>query len=96
MTKDQRAKIESLAGCIFQVASFDKRFVRSLSSFSQDRELTEKQALTLEQMYHRYRRQIKGHEAICQVCKGAVKPSTHPRYDQIAEDRDRLDRWLQK
>lgn len=74
MTPRQIELAKSLERVTFQVGSYNKRFCRDmagLARLSPAVELTEKQAALLEQMYHRYRRQIPNHKRLCSVCAEA-------------------------
>lgn len=71
MTDDQILKAKLLAHCTFLPGSKDKRFVSFAYTLARDEmaiDLTERQADYLEQLFHKYRRQILGHEQICSVC----------------------------
>lgn len=57
-TDEHKALMADLLKCTFQVASFDKRFVRNVSSqINALGKLTEKQAALIYTMHYRYRRQ---------------------------------------
>lgn len=59
MTTEQHQLIARLAKCSFLPGSFEKRFIRDLSQKTPDYELGSKQAVYLEAMAHRYRKQLK-------------------------------------
>lgn len=57
-TETEAAMLRDLERCTFAVASFDKRFVRDVSSIVKSGgEITEKQAALIPTMHYRYRRQ---------------------------------------
>lgn len=58
MTPEQRNKVNLLRRCRFLPGSFDKRFVRDMSTKSDDYELSKKQATYLDKTFTRYRKQI--------------------------------------
>lgn len=91
MTDDQYQKAQELSHVTFLPGSFDKRFTRSVASKPKEGTLTEKQAILLEQMYHRYRKQIPNHGEKCRVCSGDLPSLTH-RVPNI-EDEVKLERW---
>ena len=92
ISDDHKLKLIMLSKCVFQVGSFDKRFVRNLQGQTAD--LTPKQALCLEKMFHRYRRQIPNHKKYCKVCSGEVEYASGGRskYDDADKDKDKLER----
>lgn len=55
ITDIERKKIEHLNRCTFLPGSWDKRFARGLDGAE---EITERQAVCLDKMVHRYRKQI--------------------------------------
>jgi hypothetical protein len=65
---DYRAMLDGFAGVTFRPASYEKRFVGSMRGAGDDTPLTVKQARLIEQLYHRYRRQIPNHARLCVVC----------------------------
>lgn len=57
-TDIERQMLDDLAHCTFQVASWDKRFVRNIvSAVRFDIGITEKQAALIPTLHYRYRRQ---------------------------------------
>ena len=58
MESETYTKIPKLTGCSFLPGSFEKRFVRQLSSLSPLATLTEKQLMLLGQIFYRYRKQL--------------------------------------
>jgi hypothetical protein len=94
MDDSQAQKINLLSRCVFQVGSYDKRFVRNLAGLSTDVELTPKQAHLLEQIFHRYRRQIRNHKTICKVCSGEVEEAKRQRIEKPDLDKVKLERWI--
>ncbi len=58
MTPEQHDLIHKLSRCTFLPGSYEKRFVRDLSSCPPEQELTEKQARFLLKVGWRYRRQL--------------------------------------
>lgn len=57
-TEEHKSLMADLLKCTFQVASFDKRFVRNVSSqINTTGKLTEKQAALIYTLHYRYRRQ---------------------------------------
>ncbi len=80
MTEQEQKQIRTLAGCTFQPASWDKRFVKSLDFLrtdSPDKYLTIKQAEWLEKLTHKYRRQHG--RCPCLECLKAATPNPHDR-----------------
>lgn len=79
MNELQVKKALALGKCTFPVGSGQKRFaasMKSIASMSPEKELTEKQALYLDLLFHQYRRQIpNSHKKYCD-CKttGAKLP----------------------
>ena len=65
ITDMHKEMLEALNKCTMLPGSWDKRFCRNLQGA---RELSERQANCIEVMYHRYRKQIVGHERLCTVC----------------------------
>jgi hypothetical protein len=72
ITERDKLLISGLAGCTFLPGSWDKRFVKAMYGYdSVERkiiyptEITEKQRGCLEELYHRYRRQIPNHKKLC-------------------------------
>lgn len=60
MTPNQKIMIKALDSITLAWTSFDKRFVRSLSSkLESDYEVSEKQDKALSNLFHKYRKQIK-------------------------------------
>lgn len=57
MTEQQRIWLGQLSRCMFLPGSWDKRFVRDVSAYPADHELTDKQAAALHKLAYRYRRQ---------------------------------------
>jgi hypothetical protein len=57
MTDDEKQQIKSLSRCVFLPASYDKRFVADMTTKPDDYEISERQALFIGKLYHRYRRQ---------------------------------------
>lgn len=68
MTDEQRAIVFRLQRVTMPVASYDKRFRRSLSGARPDVELTDKQAAYLLRLDHRYRRQTGGAHICTALC----------------------------
>jgi hypothetical protein len=66
---DYRPMLDGLNGCAFRPASYEKRFARDMCGLNDDVQLTVKQARLIEQLYHRYRRQIPNHQQHCVVCR---------------------------
>lgn len=60
MTPEQREQIQLLSHCVMLPGSYEKRFVRDMSTKPDDEVLSEKQAAFLEKTFHRYRKQIQG------------------------------------
>ncbi len=63
MTDEQIALALRLEKCRFLPGSFDKRFCRSMANrarYAPETDLTPKEAKCLEDMGHRYRRQLEG------------------------------------
>jgi hypothetical protein len=58
MTDHQIRVAQALALCTFLTASDDKRFARDMANRSPDLALSERQALHLERLAWRYRRQM--------------------------------------
>lgn len=61
MTDLERTQADSLSGCTFLPGSWDKRFVRDMAAIARDRptqSITEKQAAWLDELGHRYRKQL--------------------------------------
>ena len=58
MTQEQKQMLAALRNCTFLPGSYDKRFVNDMSNKAEDYELSDKQAVFLEKLHHRYRRQI--------------------------------------
>ena len=58
MTESQFDLIQRLSKCTFSPASFDKRFMRDISSYAIGMNLSAKQAAYLEILHYRYRRQL--------------------------------------
>lgn len=58
MTVEEALMARHLAGCTFPIASFDKRFSRSMGALAEAGEITDKQAALLRVKVIRYRRQI--------------------------------------
>ncbi len=75
MTDEQYHKAIALGRCIFPVASNQKRFANAMLSVARnarEKELTEKEAKYLHDLFHSYRRQMKGeHTRLCD-CKEAM------------------------
>ena len=66
MITDHHAEMIRLLNRVrFLPGSWDKRFAKGVSGLDN---LSPKQTACLEKMFHRYRRQIKGHERICPIC----------------------------
>ncbi len=61
MDKYQREMINELSACTFLPGSYQKRFVRDLSTKPDDYELSEKQTAFLEKLHYMYRKQIGKH-----------------------------------
>lgn len=62
MTEEQKGKITALRKCTFVAGSYDKRFVRDMTSVLDSKdadtyELSEKQSAFLDKIFYRYRRQ---------------------------------------
>lgn len=82
-TDTERAMLKDLSGCTFQVASFDKRFVRNVSAqVNATGKVTEKQGSLIPTMHYRYRRQ-----------HGKPTPNYDPTIDPKAHrtERNKLD-----
>ena len=60
MTDEQRDMARALGQCSFLPGSWDKRFARDMAAMAEDPDaaLTRRQAETLMEVCHRYRRQI--------------------------------------
>lgn len=58
MEQYQRDMINELRACTFLPGSYQKRFVRDMSTKPDDYELSEKQAAFLEKLHYMYREQI--------------------------------------
>ena len=91
----QREMLDDLQGITFLPGSFDKRFCRNVGSQTV---ITERQAALLEQMYHRYRKQIAGHKHNCRICSGQIEYSRSRR--KLQEDISlyesaKLERWYE-
>lgn len=74
MTNNQKDKARALARCTFPVASNQKRFASAMVSMARnnpDKELTEKEAKYLDDLFHSYRRQMKMEHARLCDCKEA-------------------------
>lgn len=97
MDEHQIIKLNLLSKCTFQVGSFDKRFVRNLHAAANPQtQLTEKQAICLEQIFHRYRRQISNHKQLCKVCSGEVPEARHRKrsISNPDDEIDKLEKWI--
>jgi len=68
----------ALGKCVFPVGSNQKRFARNMASLARSKpeaDITDRQIVYLEMLYHAYRRQIPNHKALCAVCqKKANRP----------------------
>jgi hypothetical protein len=76
----------------FLPGSYDKRFIRSVSSMNPDL-LTKKQIDLIERMWHRYRRQNRLHNmSNCLVCRGILSDK---RLILTEDDiqREKLEAW---
>lgn len=74
MTELQIKKALALGRCTFPVGSNQKRFAHNMADIAKEKpgtEITEKQAIYLDLLFHQYRRQMKGeHGRLCD-CDGA-------------------------
>lgn len=64
-------QISALRKCTFLPGSYDKRFVRDVGSCLDnmpEKELTERQVTYIKTLYHKYRKQIQNHKALCEIC----------------------------
>lgn len=59
MDDERLRKVKYLANCTFLPGSYQKRFVRDMSTRPADYEPTIRQALFIDKLYFMYRRQIK-------------------------------------
>lgn len=80
MTEDDKLKILALSNCRFLPGSYQKKFVKGMEALLRDHpeeELSDKQWYYLQTLYHSYgnsaRRQIRGHERHCTICKALDK-----------------------
>jgi len=65
---DYRLQLDALKECTFRPGSYEKRFVRDVSSMSDGQILSTKMIELIENLYHRYRRQIPNHKRLCVIC----------------------------
>jgi hypothetical protein len=76
----------ALGACRFTPASFDKRFVRGLAGEARTtKRITDKQAVLLWELVHRYRRQIEDEELLKiakAVKEGARPPGVAPLFEK--------------
>ncbi len=66
--EDYREILDGFGGVTMLPASYEKRFIRSMRGLGEDTKLTVKQCRLIEELYHRYRRQIPGHKKLCVIC----------------------------
>lgn len=84
MTDQQQRWIAQLARCTFLPGSWEKRFVRDLATFPQERELTERQAAALARVAWRYRKQ-RGEPNMARPADAGP--------DDVSADLERLRAW---
>jgi len=65
MTALEKKIANALSGVSFLAAGFDKRFTRQLPNW-ENRDMTENGRAKMIAIFHKYRRQIKNYEQICQ------------------------------
>ncbi len=86
---DTRRMIDELQHVRFVPACYDKRFAHGVSNLTQ---LMPRQYVCLNQIYHRYRRQISNHKTICKVCAKKIPEAKRIQY--IHDEKAKLDRWI--
>ena len=57
MTHDEYMQLQTLYACTMRPASYEKHFVRQMSSLPEGSEITPKQAALIANLWFRYRRQ---------------------------------------
>lgn len=57
MTHDEYMQLKTLSRCTMRPASYEKTFVRDMSSLPEGTEITPKQQRLIANLWHRYRRQ---------------------------------------
>lgn len=74
---DYRPLLDAIraAKVTFPVSSYDKHFYHAMLDKTDDEKLTVRQAAYLEKLFHKYRRQIPGHEKLCVICQKKGEPS---------------------
>jgi hypothetical protein len=90
-TDAERAMLKDLSGCTFQVASFDKRFVRNVSAqVNATGQVTERQGALIPTMHYRYRRQ---HGKQTPNYNPAIDPKVHRSGRNKLDDLQKLKEW---
>lgn len=84
MSPEDYKLIQALAKCVFQPASWPKRFARDLAQYPPEKELSEKQRAALAHTAWHYRKQLAGH---------GVTITTKPGTDPSADDQAKLAAW---
>ena len=74
MDSEQITMIKALSCCTFGVGSYQKRFVRDVSTFPSGKKLSDKQSLYLDKLYWQYRKQI--------MSLGVYDPDTYPPFEK--------------
>lgn len=92
MTDADYRTIQALAHCSFYPGSWVKRFVRDLSTYPREKELTEKQALALAKVAWHYRKQLARHGVAIETRPPGVL-GTDREARQSQSDRDALEAW---
>lgn len=94
MDSEQITMIEALNRCTFAVGSYQKRFVRDMSTMPHDKKLSDKQSLFLDKLYWLYRKQISASEF--------YDPDTYPPFEKpidfkkIEAEQRRIAEWNAK
>ena len=94
MTPEQIIMIEALSRCTFGVGSYQKYFVRDLSTMPHDKKLSDKQWVYLDKLYYMYRKQI--------TASKFYDPMTYPDFEKpidlkkIEVEQKRIAEWNAK
>lgn len=84
--------IQALARCSFYPGSWVKRFVRDLSMYPREKELTPKQAAALAKVAWHYRKQLARHGVVVETRpEGALGTDKEARQSQA--DQEALKAW---